>query len=46
MSKPDDHHQMQLDSHILAFLKARQAQDGPPLWALSSDSARKVLHSC
>src|SRR5216684_4664578 len=38
-------HPMHLDPHILDFLKALEAQGGPPLWTLSAASARDVLLS-
>jgi hypothetical protein len=43
MSKSGDHHQMQLDSHILTFLKACQSQDGSSLWTFLPTSAREFL---
>ena len=45
MPTPRDHRGMQLDPHILDFLKALEAQGGPPLWTLSAASARDVLLS-
>jgi acetyl esterase len=46
MPTPSDGRSMHLDPHILDFLKALEAQGGPPLWTLSAASARDVLRSC
>ena len=45
MPTTSDHRSMHLDPHILDFLKALEAQGGPPLWTLSAASARDVLLS-
>jgi acetyl esterase len=45
MPTTSDRRSMQLDPHILDFLKALEAQGGPPLWTLSPADARNVLLS-
>src|SRR5207302_8027916 len=45
MSTVADHRVMQLDPHILDFLKGLEAQGGPPLYTLSPADARLVLVS-
>ena len=45
MPTPSSRRTLQLDPHILDFLKALEAQGGPPLWTLSAASARDVLLS-
>jgi acetyl esterase len=45
MPTTSDRRSMHLDPHILDFLKAQTAQGGPPLWTLSTASARDVLLS-
>ncbi len=45
MPTPSDRRTLQLDPHILDFLKALEAQGGPAFWTLSATSARTVLLS-
>jgi acetyl esterase len=45
MPTPSDGRSMHLDPHILDFLKALEAQGGPPLYTLSAASARNALLS-
>jgi acetyl esterase len=45
MSITSDRRSMHLDPHILDFLKALEAQGGPPLCTLSATSARNILLS-